>query len=285
MIEYPLFIPFERDHLAAVVTVPDGDPRALVLLLQGAGGAPHSHRYRLWTRTARALASRGFAAIRMDYRGIGDSTGSYRFAMEEPPVEEAVAMAERGLRWVGVDRMGVVGNCIGARTAVALAARMEACVSVVCVLPMALGPVLPGGTRRARGGIHRTVRSIPGLRRLALRVKTLSSPRRVRFLPEVEWALRRGTLLFLHGGTPTSRAKLSRSVADLSKRELLAPPAPGVARVRFLPTDGVMGLRPFETQQAVIDDVGWWMNATLSGELLPPSWAREPSAGMPVLGG
>lgn len=278
MIEYPLFIPFEGDHLAAVVTVPDGNPRALVLLLQGAGGAPHSHRYRLWTRTARALASRGFAAIRMDYRGIGDSTGSYRFAMEEPPVEEAVAMAAKGLHWVGVDRMGVVGNCIGARTAVGLAAQMEACVSVVCLLPMALGPVLRDRTPRAGGGIHRTVRSIPGFRRLAPRVKRLGTYRRLRFLPDVEDALRRGTLLFLHGGTPSSRAQLSHSVADLSKAELLAAPAPGVARVRFLPSDGVMGLRPFETQQAVIDDVGWWMNATLSGDILPPSPTRDPSA-------
>ena len=75
MNEHPMFVPWaDGEHLAAMLTVPDAPSRGLVLLLQGLG-PPRSHRYQLWTRTARALAERGIASVRMDYPQVGDSTG------------------------------------------------------------------------------------------------------------------------------------------------------------------------------------------------------------------
>src|SRR5439155_9845754 len=44
--EYPVFIPWEGEHLAAVLSVPEGRARALALL-PNVPGAPRSHRYQV----------------------------------------------------------------------------------------------------------------------------------------------------------------------------------------------------------------------------------------------
>ena len=121
MKEFPVFVPHEDEHLAAVITVPDSHPRALVHLLQGGGGQSRSHRNRTWVRLARGLADKGIASVRMDYPGLGDSTGIPTFEVESPPVEAALAVARVSLRAVGVDTFAVVGNCIGIPTAIEMA--------------------------------------------------------------------------------------------------------------------------------------------------------------------
>jgi pimeloyl-ACP methyl ester carboxylesterase len=276
MIEYPVFVPFGEDHLAAVVTAPD-DARAVALLLQGAGGAPRSHRYRLWTRTARALAARGIGSVRMDYRGIGDSTGPYRFDMEMPPVEEAGTLAELGMRALGADRFGVVGNCIGARTAVLLAAGTDACCTAVCILPLALGPILADRTGRslARRGLALAARLPPLRHRIRAFGRGGSDSAPIEALGP---ALQSAHFLFLHGGTPASRDRLQRTVSSAADAVAGDPEAPQLL-VRFLPTDGTRGLRPLETQQAVIDWTVDWMDATMpaapSSTAEPPAVARK----------
>ena len=257
MIEYPVFIPFGGDHLAGVVTVPEGSPRGFVLLLQGAGGAPRTHRYRLWTRAARGLSEVGIASIRMDYPGIGDSTGSYRFAMEAPPVEEAVAVARLGLERLGVDSFGVVGNCIGARTALVLASRMKACVSAACILPVALGPVLTGRGRTPRlAGRLISPASPLGhvLKRATSRLDSAAT-----FIPEALPASLSTRLMFLHGGTEQTWEQLRAAVARLDAESKTSS---GV-EIRSMPSEGRSGFRPLETQRTVIDSIVRWMNATL----------------------
>ncbi|MBA3551585.1 MAG: alpha/beta fold hydrolase [Actinobacteria bacterium] len=267
MIEHPVFVPFAGAHLAAIVTVPDGQPRGAVLLLQGAGGAPHSHRYRLWTRTARDLARRGLAAVRMDYRGIGDSTGEYGFDMREPPVEEALAVARLSLEALGVGDLGVAGNCVGARTALGVASRLRACRSVVCILPQALAPVLQEAKGSWAEGRRSLARRYPSLRRALRAVRGLTGYRSAApFVPEVGAVAESGRLLILHGGTAETRAQLSAAVAALASAQGGARPLRNASpEVRFLPTDGATGLRPLETQAAVIDSIAGWMDECLPG--------------------
>src|SRR5206468_3814106 len=45
--EYHVFVPVEGDRLCATILLPDGEPRALIMMVPGAGGV-RSHRYRLW---------------------------------------------------------------------------------------------------------------------------------------------------------------------------------------------------------------------------------------------
>src|SRR5206468_3179120 len=76
--EFPVFVPSRGERIGAVIAVPDADPRGLVLLMPGGGGAPRAHRYAMYTKVARGLAERGIASVRMDWRGVGDSTGRAR---------------------------------------------------------------------------------------------------------------------------------------------------------------------------------------------------------------
>ena len=146
MNEYPLFVPFEEEHLAAVVTVPDEPALGLVLLLTGTG-APRSHRFQLWTRTARALVEHGLASIRMDYRGIGDSTGRLlQPVLGDRRLDQAVRVAQAGMEIAGTRRLAVVGNCSGAIVALGVAAQVPECEAAICILPRL---VQLGGVNRA----------------------------------------------------------------------------------------------------------------------------------------
>ncbi|CAN5235486.1 hypothetical protein BH20ACT24_BH20ACT24_08730 [soil metagenome] len=267
MRDHPLFVPFRGDHLAAVVTTPDETARGLVVFLQGAGGATRTHRYRLWTRAARRLASDGIASVRMDYRGIGDSTGAYAFEMAAPPVEEALTVITLVLDRLGLDAFGVVGNCIGARTAFGLAARTESCRSVACILPLALGPVLElrGGSGGAIFGAI-SAKWLPGRvahwASRAHRLGPLGSRPGLRFIPEVSIAVRRGAkVMFLHGGTEESRQRLAAGVKALplgTSGEAASP-----VQIWRMPAEGTSGFRPLETQRVVVDSLAEWMDRTL----------------------
>src|SRR5206468_2643500 len=58
--------------VGAVVSLPDVPPSASVVIVGGIGGR-RSGINRIWTRTAWYLAREGFAVLRMDYPGRGES--------------------------------------------------------------------------------------------------------------------------------------------------------------------------------------------------------------------
>ena len=135
MNEYPVFVPYGNEHLAATLTLPDNDPEALVLLLAGTG-APRSHRFQLWTRTARALADQGLASVRMDYRGIGDSRGRMaQPVLGDQRLDQAVTTARFAMRACDVDRLAVIGNCLGGIVGLGVTARVPECEAAILIRP------------------------------------------------------------------------------------------------------------------------------------------------------
>jgi pimeloyl-ACP methyl ester carboxylesterase len=133
--EHPVFVAYDHEPLGATLTVPDGDAEALVLLLAGTG-APRSHRFQLWTRTARALAERGLASIRVDYRGIGDSAGRVlQPVLGDQRTDQAIAAARFGMQASGVSRLAVIGNCSGGVVGLGVTAQMEETETAVLILP------------------------------------------------------------------------------------------------------------------------------------------------------
>ncbi|HEY7401559.1 MAG TPA: alpha/beta fold hydrolase [Actinomycetota bacterium] len=129
MREFPIYVPLDGDHIAAVVTVPEERPRGMVALLQGLGSG-RSHRYQLWTRAAHELADRGIASVRMDYREMGDSTGLISGTLNDPPVEEILEVIRVGLRALDLPTCAVVGNCMGGRAALRVAQELGDCEAV-----------------------------------------------------------------------------------------------------------------------------------------------------------
>lgn len=261
--DFPIFVPFEEGRLAAIVTVPDVPPRALVLLLQGLG-SPRSHRYQLWTRTAAGLAERGIASVRMDYPQMGDSIGTLPTQLEAPPVAEAMAVARLALDALGVQRLGVVGNCLGARAAFGVAAQMDSCDTVLCIIPDTVKALLHrGGRTKPRQTVARAARRVPRAARLARRVLHWdSTSRRLRYVPEVITTLQTADVLFLVVGVEQLEHRFR---ADL-KPLLRASSSERRTQIRHVASGHARGMRlPLETQPMVVDAVVRWMD-----EIFPP---------------
>jgi alpha-beta hydrolase superfamily lysophospholipase len=103
-------------YIASVAAVPNNDPRAVVVITTGGGGVPRSHKYRLWTKLARRLAEHDIASVRMEWPGVGDSTGPLRLSLFSPPVDELTEVARFAMAAMGTTRLGLVGTCLGARS-------------------------------------------------------------------------------------------------------------------------------------------------------------------------
>jgi hypothetical protein len=136
MKEVPVFAPAGGGHVAAVVTVPDGEPQGLVLHLAGTG------RHNVIGSTLSALLSQRLAAhslasVRLDYAGVGDSPGIVR-SWTPSDVTAAAEQAHSVLTVVaealGVSRFAEVGTCYGSRVALSLVSH-PSCVGAVCLAP------------------------------------------------------------------------------------------------------------------------------------------------------
>lgn len=231
MRQYPVYIGAPHGPVAAVVAVPDADPRGLVLTLAGTG------RHNLIGSTlcahlARRVTAHGLASARLDFRGVGDSPGLVR-EWQLSDVEHATAQARAVLaaagEALGVARFAVVGTCYGSRVALGLVGDPGS-VGVVCLAP----PILDHGTLSHlgrhvgdRSSLRSFVRSHATLRRLAAPVRrrlrpTKAAPR----LREALATLPDRRLTFLYGPDPVedhlgarARALLDAELARLTPEQ------------------------------------------------------------------
>jgi dienelactone hydrolase len=218
MREFPVFVPVGPERVAAVVTVPGGDPRGLVVLLTGVG-AGRSHRFGLWTRTARRLASRGLAAVRMEYLGVGDSTGEvprWRRSDQGAQLAQARAVSRVALRGVGLDRFAVAGNCFGALVSLDLMAVEPACAAAACLMPLIPEGGVGGTDPPAwRGRLHRALRTSALARRMILpRARSLAGRLDRHLGSSVATALERGPVLVAYGEEDAGFARGVRASLD-----------------------------------------------------------------------
>jgi pimeloyl-ACP methyl ester carboxylesterase len=266
--EHPVFVPHRGDHLAAVIALPEHEPRSLVVLLQGLG-APRSHKNRFWTRMARELAAQGLASVRIDYPEFGDSTGSLE-GRTYPLTDEAMVVTQFALETTGLERYGVAGNCLGAWTGFAMAAADRRCVSVASLLLGSPENILEGQGRTAVGrAARRTARRAPRMRRFARRLlRTERIDPRMRFRPEVPAGVASANSLFLFLGKEDLGRSLALAVSELHHE-------PGrICEVRTMPILGTSGFQlPLDVQPEVMTVLVDWLDQTLPGEP-----GREPEA-------
>jgi pimeloyl-ACP methyl ester carboxylesterase len=267
--EYPFFFPYEEERLAATLTVPDdGQPEALVLLLAGTGAA-RSHRFQLWTRTARALAENGLASIRMDYRGIGDSTGRLiQPVLGDHRLEQAIAAARFGMVATGIDRLGAVGNCSGGIVALGVAARMPECSAAICILPrlVKLGGVNRTAMEMRKSRVAGVMRKNRVLR-WAVR-ETMKGPRDMPSQPvqdSFEAALEHADVLFVYSDRDRDPyvGKSRRLLGQLASK--LSPPKRARLSVMVTPEGPLAGFESLSAQAMAIDLVTQWMTDRLAG--------------------
>ena len=89
--EHPGFFPVRGEHLYTVLHEVK-EPVARVLLV-GAFTLERHTSYRAWVQWARYLAARQIEVLRYDYRGIGESTGSFEEMTFETWIEDVECLS------------------------------------------------------------------------------------------------------------------------------------------------------------------------------------------------
>jgi pimeloyl-ACP methyl ester carboxylesterase len=134
--EWPVFVAAPTGELFGVVTEPPaGAAHAGIVMVRGGGWRPSSGPRRTQSRTCRRLAGRGFRTLRLSYHGIAESGGEMDevFRLDQPYVEDIDAAVDF-LAGLGT-RSVLVGNCFGARSVLAAAARRPEVLGVALVVP------------------------------------------------------------------------------------------------------------------------------------------------------
>lgn len=258
-----MFIPMGEERLCGVVCAPGEGGRDLGVVLLTGGNYTRSHRNRMWVRTARALAERGFPSIRLDYHGVGDSTGKISFDLEIPFDQDALAAASFLQRAAGVPRLAMVATCFGGRTALAAAARHPDVIAatvfpVPLMIPRSRGPV-PLRTRVGRSlrewGWARRVLRRPRVRRWRAhtaaarreRADEIVSPR---FKRDLVSFLERGEVRFVYGEHTRSLRDLRRCLAEVEPH--LPAELRGRIHVEVIPGTDLDRYQSLEDQEIVV---------------------------------
>lgn len=131
----------ELDHagstLRGMAYLPSGGGRyPTVLMLHGFLGHRIESGY-LFVQLGRALAERGIAAVTFDFRGSGESDGSFDESLVTGQVADAVRVSQwlTGQVFVDRSRMAVLGFSLGGLVAVCTAARTALFRAMVLLAP------------------------------------------------------------------------------------------------------------------------------------------------------
>lgn len=112
-------------------------PVPAVLICHGLAGHK-TGKYRLYVTLAKMLASNGIAALRVDFRGSGDSEGEFHDMTVSSTVHDALA----SLEWleknplIDPTRLGVFGRSFGGSVAVMTASRSQKIKSIALWAPV-----------------------------------------------------------------------------------------------------------------------------------------------------
>jgi exosortase A-associated hydrolase 1 len=114
-VERPLFIDCAGESLVGILALPRAPaPVAVVVIVGGPQYRAGSHRQ--FVQLARGLAGAGFATLRFDYRGMGDSTGEPR-TFEECGPDIAAAIDAVRANCEAVEHVVLWGLCDAASAA------------------------------------------------------------------------------------------------------------------------------------------------------------------------
>jgi pimeloyl-ACP methyl ester carboxylesterase len=204
--QFPLFVEAGEAHVASVVTIPDGEPRGVVISLAGTG------RHNLIGSTicahlSQRVAERELAHVRLDYAGVGDSPGlvpTWLLSDVGAAARQARAVLGAVREALGLRRFVAVGTCYGSRVALSLVSDPDCCGAVCLAVPV----LDHGGFARVSRSVgERTVfsyvRSHAALRRLADPLRRTLRPRKpAAGVVGAFEHLDRATITFLYGRIP-----------------------------------------------------------------------------------
>ena len=207
VVEVPVYIRSRGESLGAVLSIPAEAPASSVGVVLMAGRArDRAHRNGMWVKAAHALATRGIYALRLDYPGVGNSSGVPQvFSLESPPSWAVGDACDFLVRETPVRRILLVGSCFGGR--VVLDAAND--ISEVQAVAVVSAPT-HARTRRMRVRIRAKMARLLGREMRVPRQMSAAHQRREGGLPlerrvspafarSVKQFLRRGHAYFLYG--------------------------------------------------------------------------------------
>src|SRR5437764_10598088 len=109
------------DRLEATLRIPDVDPAAIVVIAHALPTHGGTMRTPIMAALARACAARGWYALRFNFRGVGESAGTWSGGRDEPD-DLAAAVAHAGAVGRGLP-LALVGYSFGAFAVLAYLAR------------------------------------------------------------------------------------------------------------------------------------------------------------------
>jgi len=122
----------EGDALLGVLHESPG-ARTGVLFLAG-GGQYRAGSHRLYVQLARALAAAGFAVLRFDHRGVGDSDGVFA-GFEHMDADIRAALDAFRTAQPALERLVILGACDGASAALLAGGVREGLAGLVLINP------------------------------------------------------------------------------------------------------------------------------------------------------
>jgi alpha/beta superfamily hydrolase len=120
--EEPLRLRSGPDNLHGMLHHPVAKVRGTVLLCTP-DGEERAWSHRTYVQLARTLAHRGYAALRFEYAGHGESSGTYEETTVETRLNNIAAAAQYLADQLGSERFAVVASRLGAAFALEAAAR------------------------------------------------------------------------------------------------------------------------------------------------------------------
>jgi phosphoribosylformylglycinamidine cyclo-ligase len=123
--ERPVTFESEGQQVVGMFHTPDGSPKAPAVVLCHGFTGNKSESHFVFVKLARSLADAGMATLRFDFRGSGDSEGSF----EEMTISGEIADAMNAVEFlaeqpeVDADRIGVLGLSLGGCVAACVTGR------------------------------------------------------------------------------------------------------------------------------------------------------------------
>ncbi len=109
----------QGQRLYGILHRPEGNtrPRVGVVMLHGWGSyriGPHQ----MFTKAARTLCRAGYACLRFDFRGRGDSEGEAAEANLATMISDTEVAVDNLVQWLDVKRVALLGMCSGGEVAI-----------------------------------------------------------------------------------------------------------------------------------------------------------------------
>lgn len=122
--EIPLTFKCKGKQIAGVLHLPQRKNPPIAIMCHGWGSNKLGTWQGLFVKSAREICKSGFAVLRFDFRGSGDSEGEFGEQTIETVLEDLDCILNSlDKKYVNIDRIGLVGHSLGGKAAILEAAK------------------------------------------------------------------------------------------------------------------------------------------------------------------